>query len=128
MARAAKVITAAAMSALVLAGCEIDVPAIASGDAAMSEAGRVVRTWQLEGNQVREVSLWLNQHKDGWSRNFVTPSAQVSVKLVATDGTPLGLYILSNQVLINYRGTQMSQTFPAAKVVALRTAVGAVTK
>jgi hypothetical protein len=122
MGYAARAIGAAVLLGLA-SGCQFEAPAIASGDAALSQSGRVVRTWPLNEENLRRLSTWLQSHDRGWNPSFVTPSAQVSVKLVAADGTPWGLYVLGDSVIVNYRAKQFSQTFKASDIAALKAAL-----
>jgi hypothetical protein len=111
--------------AAVLSGCQIEVPPLVSGDASISEPGRGVRTWKLSEGNLTQLKAWLTAHKDGWSPDFVTPTAQVYVNLTAADESTMQLWLRGNSLLImGAKRQQLRQSFSAEDVAKLAVAVG----
>jgi len=113
-----------AVACVLLASCDLDVPAIVSGDAAMSEGGKVVRTWKLSPESITRISSWFTPRRTGWSPDFVTPSAEVSVKLSTADGTALAVYLLGSTLIVSSGNRQLRQSFSASDIAAFKDAAG----
>jgi hypothetical protein len=109
---------------VLLAGCDLDVPKIVAGDAAMSEGGKVVRTWKLTPENIASTSAWFGARRTSWSPDFVTPSAQVSVKLSTADGVVMGVYLLEKTVIVSSGKGQFRQSFAVHDIAAFKEAVG----
>lgn len=119
-------ILALGLVAVLTGGCEsrLNVPTLASGSAAVYESGNLVQTHTLSEAEIAQVSSWLRDNDAGWDSFIATPAGNVTAKLIAMDGTPVGLYMLDGLVVVNFSDSQFSKSFSEDELRRLELALG----
>jgi hypothetical protein len=86
-----------------LCGCEFEAPEINSASYVEFSSGLPGPRVELSDQQVQALSVWLFEHRSGWSRNLVTYSPRILIAINQKDGESSSIDLWSNT--INYYGS-----------------------
>jgi hypothetical protein len=114
----------AIVSAVVLAGCTLELPPAVSGTAQPHGTLDPLPIVQLSPVQLEAVSSWFSQHSSGWGISVASYIPVFEVTLTLSNGKTAYVNIMQTQVVVNYDKSQYVQSFPKSDIESLGRLVG----
>jgi len=90
----------AVLLSVVVAGCNLDVPSIASATCTRYVNGSPGKPTLLSPGQIRELSEWFASHRSGWSQSVVTYVPVVELRVAHDNGTTSVVNVRPRKIVI----------------------------
>lgn len=109
---------------IMIAACRLDARELSSAEVTRFERGQSVQTWSLGKDQVRDLTAWFAANRDGWTPSAVSYAPGVEVRMLHLDGSRSVLNLRDPLVILYSNNGQVTQSFDAAGIAALKLSLG----
>jgi hypothetical protein len=111
--------TFVALSFVLLTGCRVELPAVASATQCTYQAGLPGPSTNLQPQQLQALRSWFDAHSSGWHPTYITYVPTTLISGRDATGYPVSINIAQSIVVVNVPQGQFARSLSSQEASAL---------